>query len=279
MNRYRKFLVSILGALAAIVSLGVLHGTAQVIGHRHRCHHRRLSPRRVRRQERRQDQPQSVTPRRVLPVRRSSTLLMTLLVLAGCASHPTPPPDAAGRHSARPSPSKPAPTSPVPSAAPSATPGGRCHYRQGAGSTDPLDVLPDPVCTPGVRNPAVTQATIGSTICKSGWTATIRPPLAVTQAIKARSLTDYGRPQSDAASTELDHLLSLELGGAPADPANLWVEPNYAVPHPTSFDHNPKDPLENRLKHAICSGQVTLAAAQAAFLTDWTTTVAVLHLH
>ena len=29
--------------------------------------------------------------------------------------------------------------------------------------------------TPGVVNPDVTQATIGSTICVSGWTSTIRP--------------------------------------------------------------------------------------------------------
>ncbi|MGW4529241.1 hypothetical protein [Amycolatopsis sp. NPDC004378] len=35
--------------------------------------------------------------------------------------------------------------------------------------------LPDPACTPGALNPDVTQASIGSTICVSGWTATIRP--------------------------------------------------------------------------------------------------------
>ena len=38
-------------------------------------------------------------------------------------------------------------------------------------------VLADPVRTPGVLNPDVTPGTIRSTICKKGWTATIRPPV------------------------------------------------------------------------------------------------------
>ncbi|MBV8598859.1 MAG: hypothetical protein JO017_08565, partial [Actinobacteria bacterium] len=37
-------------------------------------------------------------------------------------------------------------------------------------------VLASPTLTPGATNPDVTQATIGSTICVRGWTATVRPP-------------------------------------------------------------------------------------------------------
>ena len=51
--------------------------------------------------------------------------------------------------------------------------------------------LPDPICTPGSYNPDVTQSTIGSTTCVSGWTATIRPSTSYTNALKAQGiLTD-----------------------------------------------------------------------------------------
>ena len=63
----------------------------------------------------------------------------------------------------------------------------------------------------------------------------------------------YGEPHSK--KTELDHLVSLELGGA-NDAANLW--PEYP---PTP---NPKDKVENALHAAVCDGKVTLKAAQNA---------------
>ena len=152
-----------------------------------------------------------------------------------------------------------------------------CHYRKTG--TDPLMVRQDHRCTPGVTNPDVTQANLASTACKTGWTATVRPPLSVTSKIKDQSLKDYGLPASAAATTELDHLIPLELGGAPADPKNLWVEPNYPNgPHPTRFDHNPKDVVEFRLRNAVCAGRVPLAAAQKAIATNWTTALVVTHL-
>jgi hypothetical protein len=45
-------------------------------------------------------------------------------------------------------------------------------------------VLPRADLTPGTTNPAVIPATIGSTICVAGWTATVRPPTSVTNPIK-----------------------------------------------------------------------------------------------
>jgi hypothetical protein len=140
-----------------------------------------------------------------------------------------------------------------------------------------LQVLPDKTCNPGLRNPNVTQANINVTICKAGWTATIRPPQSVTAKIKQQSLKDYGLPSSDAARTELDHLIPLEVGGSPADPRNLWVEPNYAKA-PSPYVHNPKDALELQVRNAICRGKITLATGQAAMVTNWTTAKAVLHL-
>ena len=35
--------------------------------------------------------------------------------------------------------------------------------------------LPDPFDPPGAGNPAAHQANIGSTVCRPGWTRTIRP--------------------------------------------------------------------------------------------------------
>src|SRR2546426_4112782 len=82
------------------------------------------------------------------------------------------------------------------------------------------NVLPDPACTPGATDPRVTQENIGSTICVSGYTSTVRPPVSVTNPIKQERMQAYGFTDS-TANYELDHLISLELGGAPSDVKNL----------------------------------------------------------
>ncbi len=68
------------------------------------------------------------------------------------------------------------------------------------------EYLPDPACTPGAADPAVTQDNIDSTICTSGYTATVRPPASNTDKVKAESLREYG--QTAVKTTEYDHLLS-----------------------------------------------------------------------
>ena len=87
-------------------------------------------------------------------------------------------------------------------------PPGACHLGWVAGQP-----MPDEHCSPGATNPAVTQGTNHETICKAGWTATVRPPVAVTDAIKAQSAHAYGIPAGTVG--ELDHLLSgaLSLDG------------------------------------------------------------------
>jgi hypothetical protein len=107
--------------------------------------------------------------------------------------------------------------------------------------------------TPGVLNPAVTQATIGSTICRRGWTRTIRPPVDYTNALKRRQLRQYGLRGPPSGFQE-DHLISLELGGSSADPRNLWPEP---YPRASAVDQ-----IENDLNHRVCAGSLTLAEAQ-----------------
>jgi hypothetical protein len=121
-------------------------------------------------------------------------------------------------------------------------------------------VLPDPACTPGATNPAVTQANIDQTICASGWTATIRPPESYTEPLKYRQMAAYGDTGS-AGAYEEDHFIPLELGGSPTSSQNLWPEPG-ASP-------NPKDAVEDAANHAVCDGQMTLAAAQQAMAANW----------
>lgn len=134
--------------------------------------------------------------------------------------------------------------------------------------------LPDPVCTPGSVNPAVTQATIGSTICTSGWTATVRPSSANTAPVKTRSMIAYGVVPSARSITELDHLVPLELAGS-NDTSNTWAELSDIPGH--GFN-NVKDGTETRLKVAVCSGRATLVAAQNAIAANWTTAEHVLGL-
>jgi hypothetical protein len=131
--------------------------------------------------------------------------------------------------------------------------------------------LPDPACTPGALNPDVTQSTIGSTICVSGWTATIRPSTTYTNKLKAQGIIDYGYADTSMSDYEEDHFLPLELGGAPKDPKNLWPEP-----HSGNENSYSKDSVENAVKKAVCAGKTTLAKAQHAMLTDWTTAESVL---
>ena len=133
--------------------------------------------------------------------------------------------------------------------------------------------LPDPTCQPGAYNPDVTQDTINSTICVSGWTATVRPSTSYTNALKVQQIAAYGYADTSTSDYEEDHLVPLELGGAPKDAANLWPEPRYGDETAAS-----KDSVENKLKKAVCNGTVTLDDARSAMATDWTTALSDLGL-
>ena len=133
---------------------------------------------------------------------------------------------------------------------------GSCHAR-GSGDFS----RPDPVCTPGAIDPAVTQADLRTTICRSGYSTSVRPPESITEPEKFASLRAYGVGAARVSAYEYDHLVSLELGGGRNDARNLWPEPG-ASP-------NVKDGLENRLHARVCAGEMTLAAAQLAIARDW----------
>lgn len=107
-------------------------------------------------------------------------------------------------------------------------------------------------------NPAVSQATISTTICLSDYTGTIRPPASLTNTLKAHQLSAYGFTDQNVSDYEEDHVIALELGGAPRSPSNLWPEP-----HAWSRSD---DRLENDLHVQVCAGHLDLASAQLKLL-------------
>ena len=120
----------------------------------------------------------------------------------------------------------------------------------------------------GSLNPDVTQNTILSTICVPGWTSSVRPPVSYTNKLKAQDLIIYNtkfHTNYGMADGELDHVVSIELGGSPTDPNNLDFEP-YTIPNGNAHQ---KDVVETFLKNQVCSGNLTLSDAQAIILKDW----------
>ena len=61
-------------------------------------------------------------------------------------------------------------------------------------------------------------------------------------------------------------VIPLELGGAPADPRNLWPEPRTS---PDGWGADRKDELEFALNQLVCAGRLPLREAQRAMATDW----------
>ncbi len=74
---------------------------------------------------------------------------------------------------------------------------------------------------------------------------------------------EYGISSHSTGQYEVDHLISLELGGS-NDIANLW--PEAANPRPGFHE---KDQVENYLHDQVCSGKLSLQQAQQEIATDW----------
>ncbi len=146
-------------------------------------------------------------------------------------------------------------------------------------------VFPDPVLHPGAIDPTETKATL----CAASFrTSSVRPSTSYTTRLKRLEIGNGGTITTKGVTYrvigellpgaigdyELDHLISLELGGNPTDPKNLWLEPwerrgeHLAAP---GTGAESKDVLENRLHREICAGTVSLADAQREIASDWTT--------
>ena len=121
--------------------------------------------------------------------------------------------------------------------------------------------------TYGVANPFVTQLNIQSTICKAGWTKTIRPSTSYTNKIKAEQLSD--EDDLDMGDFEEDHIISLQLGGHPTAPGNLWAQPYEVTLNKVKMGARQKDVVETHLKRQVCAGKMDLKDAQYQIGHDW----------
>ena len=127
----------------------------------------------------------------------------------------------------------------------------------------PPGVLPRHDVTPGATNPRVTQSNIRNTICRPGYTASVRPPFEYTNAMKHQLMRVYG-VRGNIHDYELDHLIPLELGGCPNCETNLWPQPRNVFPGASE-----KDEVEDYMHHQVCSGALPLAEAQREIASDW----------
>jgi hypothetical protein len=181
-------------------------------------------------------------------------VLATLLAACSSASA-TPQPLVAQTSSsaARPTPvaHTPHPKPPKPTAGRSSSPKPPTHSTY---PNIPAADFPRHALTPGVAL-SVTRAQI----CISGYASGARD---VSDAEKAAVYARYGVAWVPYAH-EVDHLISLELGGSNVI-RNLWPERYAGV-----WGARTKDVLENRLHELVCEGRLALASAQQQEASDW----------
>ncbi len=118
-------------------------------------------------------------------------------------------------------------------------------------------MLPDPACSPG----AVLTTDV-KTICTVGYTKTVRN---VSTATKKKVFQEYDIPYSEHSNYEVDHIISLEIGGS-NDISNLFPE-SYLIPNGARV----KDTFENYLHKQVCSGKLSITEAQSEISSDWLT--------
>jgi len=118
------------------------------------------------------------------------------------------------------------------------------------------NALPDTACSPGAIFADVTK----DQICVPGYSKSVRD---VPDSVKNQVFAEYGISSHTTGEYEVDHLISLELGGSNGI-ANLWPEP--AEPRPGFHE---KDKVENYLHKQVCDGAMSMADAQYIIATDW----------
>ena len=120
--------------------------------------------------------------------------------------------------------------------------------------TSPL--LPDPQMTPGATLPVAT-----GDVCVSGYSKKVRN---VPNDVKQQVYAEYGITSHKPGEYEIDHLISLEIGGSNSI-KNLWPQSYLTQP----WNAHVKDKLENELHAEVCSGKIDLPTAQHDISTDW----------
>jgi len=117
-------------------------------------------------------------------------------------------------------------------------------------------IMPDPAKTPGD-----TLDVTKNDICVPGYSKRVRD---VPESVKRQAYAAYGITSHQPHEYEVDHLISLELGGSNSI-KNLWPQSYVTTP----FNATVKDKLENKLHALVCSGAIDLKTAQRAIATNW----------
>ncbi len=118
-----------------------------------------------------------------------------------------------------------------------------------------------PTVPDSIKTPGAVLSTNKAVICVSGYTKKVRN---VPQSLKKEVYRVYGITHPKPREYEVDHLISLELGGSNSI-RNLWPESYITSP----LNAHIKDRLENKLHQLICSGQITVEKAQHDIAKDW----------
>ncbi|MDO8659482.1 MAG: HNH endonuclease signature motif containing protein [Candidatus Parcubacteria bacterium] len=116
--------------------------------------------------------------------------------------------------------------------------------------------LEDKACTPG----AIIEGVAKEQICVSGYSKSVRN---VSESTKNQVYLEYGVTSHTTGEYEVDHLISLELGGS-NDISNLWPEAAQPVP-----GFHEKDKVENYLHAEVCAGRISLQEAQIKIANNW----------
>jgi hypothetical protein len=129
-----------------------------------------------------------------------------------------------------------------------------------SGRVGPDSAYP-PAFITGDADPLVTQDNIRKTICVDHYTTTVR---AVSAATKAAVLKRDG--QTSPGCCEVDHFLSLEIGGSNLPGKNLWAQP-----YSGKYGARQKDVVETALHRLVCASAdpMPLAVAQKCITLDW----------
>jgi len=113
-------------------------------------------------------------------------------------------------------------------------------------------------------NPDVDEDTIDRTICKSGYTKSVRPATSYTNGVKKKLMREAGIDAARIGDYELDHIVPLTLGGHPRKLSNLMLQ-QWDGEHGAKR----KDLLEERLHQIVCHGRLDLTDAQVCIAQDW----------
>jgi hypothetical protein len=116
--------------------------------------------------------------------------------------------------------------------------------------------LPDSTITPGD-----TLDVTAKDICVRGYSKKVRN---VPQSVKNQAYANYHIASRKPGEYEVDHLISLELGGSNSI-KNLWPQSYITKP----WNAHVKDKLENELHKRVCNGSLDLKTAQQEISTDW----------